>query len=307
MGNSDARDRIELLPVSLLDDHRSLVQEFRRIASQLQTGFGWHYLLDLTWAARILNPVAGQSMLDAGASTGMMQWWLAAQGVDVLSVDRLSRANLDWRFRSWCPVAGLRPDDLGPVGRLSISSFLPPGRNIRDWHHWPAKLRTTLKRVRYPNPHPPQDRGTITIYNQELDNLIDIPNESLDAVVSISALEHNSLEGLSRVVNELLRVLKPGGLLVATLPAAKERDWYHEPSRGWCLTDETLRHLFRLSKQCPSNYAEYDKLFEMLRNCSELRDKLSRTYFRSGNNGMPWGIWDPKYQPVGVIKQKESP
>lgn len=281
-----------------------MVEEFHRIANQLQAGFGWHYLLDLTWAARMLKPVRGQHTLDAGAGRGMMQWWLAAQGVHVLSVDRRGRANLDWRYRSWCPLTGLRPNDLGPVRRLGLTDFLPPGRSIEDWHRWPAKMRTTLRRARHPNPHPPQDRGTVTIYNQELDNLIEIPDGSLDAIVSISALEHNSLDGLSKVVTELLRVLKPGGLLVATLPAAKERDWYHEPSRGWCLTDETLRRLFHLSRDCPSNYAEYDELFGMLRACTELSDNLSRSYFRSGDNGMPWGIWDPKYQPVGVVKRK---
>ncbi len=55
----------------------------------------------------------------------------------------------------------------------------------------------------------------------------------------------------------------------------------------------------------PSNYDCYDELFEALRGCSELHDNLADSYFKSGNNGMPWGIWDPQYQPVGVCKVKE--
>lgn len=57
---------------------------------------------------------------------------------------------------------------------------------------------------------------------------------------------------------------------------------------------------------CRSNYDRYDELFEALRGCSELRDNLPDFYFKSGNNGIPWGVWDPRYQPVGVVKVKNS-
>jgi len=101
-----------------------------------------------------------------------------------------------------------------------------------------------------------------------------------------------------------MRVLKPGGKLIATLGAAKDQDWFHEPSKGWCYTEATLRDIFELNPECPSNYDQYDELFEALCNCTELHDNLADFYFKSGNNGMPWGIWDPKYQPVGVVKVK---
>ena len=32
--------------------------------------------------------------------------------------------------------------------------------------------------------------------------------------------------------------------------------------------------------------------------------RLAAFYARSGDNGMPWGKWDPQYQPVGVCKVK---
>jgi ubiquinone/menaquinone biosynthesis C-methylase UbiE len=101
-----------------------------------------------------------------------------------------------------------------------------------------------------------------------------------------------------------MRVLKPDGKLIATMAAAREEDWFHELSKGWCYSEATLREIFDLSSDCPSNYDRYDELFESLRNCNELCDNLADSYFQSGNNGMPWGIWDPKYQPVGVVKIK---
>jgi hypothetical protein len=101
-----------------------------------------------------------------------------------------------------------------------------------------------------------------------------------------------------------MRVLKPGGLLLATLGAARDADWFHEPSRGWCYTEASLRSLFSLAEDIPANYSHYDELLRDLKNCSELRDNLADFYFRSGDNGMPWGKWDPRYQSVGVCKQK---
>ncbi len=144
----------------------------------------------------------------------------------------------------------------------------------------------------------------VWIYNQDLCHLIDIPDDSLDAVAALSALEHNPPDRLSQVVNELMRVLKPGGILLATLGASPDRDWFHQPSQGWCYTEATLRRAFALSPSAPSNYDRYNELFEALRNCAELRDNLASFYFTSGENGMPWGRWDPQYQSVGVLKVK---
>jgi hypothetical protein len=55
-----------------------------------------------------------------------------------------------------------------------------------------------------------------------------------------------------------------------------------------------------------SNYDEYDRLFSDLRACAELRDNLASFYFKSGSNGMPWGVWDPQYQSVGVLVTKDA-
>ena len=142
------------------------------------------------------------------------------------------------------------------------------------------------------------------IYNHDLAHLDAVPNGSQDAVVAVSALEHNDPANLQTVVDELMRVIKPGGLLLATLGAAKDEDWFHEPSKGWCYTDTSLRRIFKLSNDTPSNYAEHDLLFQALKENETLRDGLAGFYFESGDNGMPWGKWDPQYQPVGVLKQK---
>ena len=289
-------DKIEILSVELLDQHRPTVRALKRLAGSLGLEFGWHYLLDLTWIISLLGSAKGKRILDAGAGTGVLQWYLAEQGAEVISVDRLSRANLPLRFRRRYNVRGLRSQDLLPSATILRQSFtertklqLKVKSQARDLAGLTDLRRTT---------------GRVIIYNQELQRLNDLADASIDAVVAVSALEHNLPEELPRVVIELQRVLKPDGVLLATLGAAPQSDWLHVPSQGWCYTDASLRRNFDLPADTPTNYDRHDDLFDALRDCAELRDGLASFYYQSGDNGMPWGRWDPQYQPVGVCKVK---
>ena len=293
----------EILSVDLLDQHLSLVEALKSLAASLGLEFVLHYLLDLTWIISQLGEIKGKHILDAGAGTGLMQWHLAQNGAEVISVDRMSRADLPLRFRSRFQVQGLRSEDLLPASRVIGSNVAihSQGKHI-------SPVKKTLLRLRdvYYLVKRPSAPGRVIIYNQDLTNLEHIADNSMDAVVAVSALEHNTPEGLQAVVKEITRVLKPGGVLRATLGAGKDQDWWHEPSSGWCYTDASLRRLFDLPPDTPSNYARHDELLATLRNCPELRDNLAGFYKQSDQNGMPWGVWDPQYQPVGVCKIKSG-
>jgi len=278
------------------------VREFQEKSESVGVGLGWHYLLDLVWAARLVAPHQGMWVLDAGAGVGLMQWWLADRGVNVLSVDRGSRQELALNLRTRHHVVGWRAGDLGPLPAPRLRDFLPPRSPFR-WHRYPWKVRDSLALVRARRRGTPPF-GTVYISHQNLTALQEVEDESMDAVVSISALEHNSLGDCVRCVAELLRVLRPGGKLIATVAASKDEDWFHEPSQGWCLTEQTLRSVFELPPDCRSNFQDYDGVLNALRNSRELRDNLAPIYFASGSNGMPWGVWDPKYVPVGVVRTK---
>lgn len=296
-------DRIEILSVALLDQHREVVKSLRRLADSLHLEFGWHYLLDLTWMIARLGDVRGRKIMDAGAGTGIMQWYLAGRGAQILSVDRESRARLPLRFRLRFRVSGLRLEDLEPVSRRSPGDSGQKARLSRraagallrmGGENLPQRFEASLAR----------GQGRVLIYNQDLKELTDVADGSLDAVVAVSSLEHNDPADLERVVAELMRVLRPGGSLLATLGASRDEDWFHEPSHGWCYSEASLRRAFRLSPDAPSNYSQYDEMFAALRSSRELSENLASFYVRSGDNGMPWGVWDPRYQPVGVVKVK---
>jgi SAM-dependent methyltransferase len=282
--------KIEILSTALLDEHRLLVNELRSLARRLGLDFGWHYLLDLAWILSQLQPRPGQAIMDAGAGVGVMQWFLAERGCQVISADRMARADLPLRFRGRYRVQGLREQDLLPMPQ-AIGLALRRGR-LGDLGRGLLGLASAG-----------QPGGTVRLYHQDLGSLPDLADNSLDAVVAVSALEHNPPDGLRQVVDELMRVLKPGGALLATLGAARQADWFHAPSHGWCYTADSLRRLFDLPA-APDNYHQYDRLLAALRDCAELRDNLAGFYFKSGENGMPWGKWDPQYLPVGVCKIK---
>lgn len=292
------QEKIEILPVTLLEGQRHTVTELKQLARSLRLDFGWHYLLDLTWMIDELGPVEGKRIIDAGAGTGVMQWYLANHGAHVISVDRFSRTNLPLRFRSRFNVCGARPHDLTPAWQVFKD-------NLRAKSNLKVKLSSQTREL-FSMADRQHAKGDVKIYNQDLKHMPEIENDSIDAVVAVSALEHNQPDDLEVVVAELMRVLKPGGVLLATLGAARDQDWLHKPSQGWCYTDTSLRRYFGLPDGTPSNYTDYDELLSDLRNCAELRDNLAKFYFKSGDNGMPWGVWDPQYQTVGVCKIKKD-
>ncbi|MEW5870900.1 MAG: class I SAM-dependent methyltransferase [Chloroflexota bacterium] len=285
--------------MELLDQHRPLVQDLKQLAASLGLELGWHYLLDLTWIItglrQHLGTLQGKSIMDAGAGTGILQWYLAQQGAQVVSVDRLSRAALPLRFRKRFRVEGLRPADLLPADQTIRANL-----SQRGWA-LPALASQAKDWLSSQQPTAPVS-GQVILYNQDLAHLSDLADQSLDAVVAVSSLEHNTPEGLQQVVAEIHGVLKPGGALLASLVAARDQDTWHAPSSAWCYTDASLRRIFGLPANAPSNYEDYDKLFAALRDCAELRENLASFYFKSDQNGMPWGKWDPQYQPVGVYK-----
>ena len=116
-------EKIEILNVELLNRHRLLVEQLKSLAAELDLELGWHYLLDLSWIITNLEAIDGRTILDAGAGIGLMQWYLAKEGAQVISVDRLDRSDMDLRYRSCFHVEGFREADLSPIHSILLKSF----------------------------------------------------------------------------------------------------------------------------------------------------------------------------------------
>lgn len=293
-------DRLEVLSTTLLDQHHSVVKDLKRIARLVHLEFGWHYLLDLTWIIDNLDLAQLNNVLDAGAGVGVLQWYLASKGINVLSVDRDDRADLEPHFRKYFFVQGLRPQDL-KANYPWRTAFTRPGTFSQKLKGFGRdQLSMLQKKSILPG------SGTVTMYHQDLRTLTDVPENSFDAIVAVSSLEHNSPEVLPLVVDELMRVLKPGGKLVASLSTTGPEDGFHTPSSGWMYSETSIKKCFKLDDGLVTNFADYPRLLGEINNSAELRDGLAKFYFRSEKGGMPRGVWNPQYVPVGICKVKSK-
>lgn len=293
------QDRLEILSTNLLEQYRSQATELKAVAKSVRQEFGWHYLLDLIWIINQLDLDALETVMDAGAGLGVLQWFLASKGIKIISVDRIDRSDLALHFRARFKVSGMRPEDLSSDFRAITKAIQKPVPLKKKMRRLGRDLFSLFGRKVITS-----TSGMVIFYNQDLKMLVDIPDDSVDAIVSVSALEHNEPEDLGLVVRELMRVLKPGGKLVATMSTSGNEDKFHQPSLGWVYSETSLRKYFDLGEDILSNYDNYPALLEEIRNSSELRDTLAKFYYKSGGGGMPWGVWDPQYVPVGICKVK---
>lgn len=296
------KNSIELIPVDILDKYPALSSELDQLGRSLALSSGWHYALDWTWVTSKIGEVGGKTILDAGAGIGLMQWYLASKRANIISVDRSDRRCIPFHLLRKFNVKGYRPQD-NPLTMKEIINITNGKASLT------RRLKTTgrgffgsLRSFGQSYDH----KGTVRFLNVDLGDLSLIPANSVDIVVSISALEHNKrIENIKNIIQELERVLAPGGMMLITLSAAAGKDCFFSPAYSWCLTDATLRKLFDFDEGLPSNFYEYENFSEKLKKSEILRKNMSLRYYFQPNSGMPWGKWDPKYLPVGIVKIKQ--
>lgn len=290
-------DTLELLSPDLLRDHAELAGQVRAFCTRMQKPLGWHYVLDYIWVLRQLEQHPGvRVVLDAGAGNGAFQALLAHGGRAVLSVD-FSRRIPPHQYVDLCRVALARDDvrEQGEYAGYIARNYGQSGQPVRQIPFLADADPCAVLAA---------GEADLVYYQADLAHMPLLPDAGVDAVVSISALEHNDPRDLPRVLAELRRVLKPGAPMLVTVSAAREADWFHEQSKGWCFTEATLAKLFGLG-DFQSNFGEYERIMARMREGGELKEHLAPFYFQSGDNGMPWGRWDPRYLPVGVACRKE--
>lgn len=126
----------------------------------------------------------------------------------------------------------------------------------------------------------------------------EVMDDFFDAIVSMSALEHIPFKQLQNALSELNRVLKPNAKwAVTTSGTDKASTWFHDPSKGYCFSQSDLENKFNA---CSTLNQHPEKILQKYKGNKYLQENLAGFYFKSGDNGMPWGKWDPQYIPVGI-------
>jgi ubiquinone/menaquinone biosynthesis C-methylase UbiE len=328
--NAVFSDKIEILGLDIFDTHRDEIEIVKKYCEYFDAALGWHYYLDLAWILKGVSTLPkGSLLLDAGAGSGILQFILADMGFNVISADFMGRdfskgyagryAHVIHSLNSqknsvqnsytnhlktvYASCGNGLLHNISRYFKMLETKLHSPDSNIEDNLYVPG---TTSNDSRFDSSLP-GNIGRIFLYKCDIGNMPLLTNNMIDGVVSVSALEHNSRAGFEKCMTELLRVTKPSGSMFITVSAALDDDYYHEPSKGWCYSEKTLMELFRLSTGTRSNFCQSNELYNALKSDgNELQKRLSRVYFESGENGMPWGKWNPQYQPVGIVKVVEN-
>ena len=279
------RNKIELLREALIDEHKDVALDILGYASKLGIVLGWHYLLDIIWILKELNVHKGKTILDAGAGNGVLQYILASKGYNVISADVNPRER---------PLYATNMYNIEFMGTETYISH-----PFLEWHRAEKKEAQDNNVIIHQSTLP-----TITLYQCELRNMGLLRNDSIDAVVSVSALEHNPPENIGAILSEFQRVLKKGSTMLLTVSASLD-SYFHEPSCSWVLHEDDVRTYYNLGSNIESNFHMYNDIFGKLCTSKRLHNWMASVYYRKEKNGMPWGRWNPQYQPVGILKINE--
>ena len=280
------------------------------LKSTYRMRIGWHYIVDLIWIySKAKHWPDNYRVLDAGGGRGPAQFLLAEMGFNVTNIDlfhlipyyaqrqryKLHKTELDSYVASDYVQHIESFRNIQQIIKIIVLGLIkmPVLRSISSYvySHQHEKWR---RRFGF------QDREVGSV-EWVLGNLCDIPeytDDTFDAVVSLSALEHIPIDVLPLAMSEIDRIVKPNGQwAITTSGTNKGESWFHEPSKGYCFSESDFEKIFLAQN---TNKIKADLIFNKYNNCAYLKDNLTSFYKKSGENGMPWGVWDPQYIPVGI-------
>ncbi|MDD4910439.1 MAG: class I SAM-dependent methyltransferase [Candidatus Omnitrophica bacterium] len=310
------QDKIEILSADLMKDHPDKLKLVEYWAGVTHYPMGWHYWLDFIWILDHLEKIKlprGSWIMDAGAGNGVLQFILAARGYNVISLDFAERDlppaagmifnveqrrhgldNFEHRYRKFISHKKKKPDwGVKGIIKYLVYEFAPTYINLNMWKE---AFKSRFGSNAY---------GKIVRVLGDFTNLKEFADGELDCIISVSALEHADHADISKAAGEFNRILKKSAYMFLTVSAAKDKDWYFHPARGWCFCEDSIRKIFALDG-CPANFVDYDNLFKKLKDSNEIKKRVSRYYLGTADSGLPFGIYEPRYQPVGIAKQKEK-
>jgi ubiquinone/menaquinone biosynthesis C-methylase UbiE len=300
------RATIELLSTDLLDDKVS----FRSVYFWIKifiAEVGWHYPLDLIWQYKKIKELdlpKGAIIVDAGAGHGMMQFILAGQGYNVLSIDFSSR-KLPFLQSKLFKMKNERSKSikndytkhLTLVSKLSFSKVFNKIKlaiiNFSGFY----LIKGFVNKNKY---------GSIKYIQADFSDLSFIKSNTIDAVVSTSAIEHNPVhENLKKGISEFNRILKPNSSMFITTSVTNDVCVFDNPTKGYFYDERTLVSIFNLDEYS-SNFNSYSEIFDHINKNKFLKKMIPFNYKKTPNCGMPYGKWNIRYLPVGITKIKDN-
>ena len=259
---------IELLNGDLLSDQEKLdeIDHWLKVMNRPQ---GWHYDMDIIWLLKGLEEAGikkGDTILDAGAGMGITQFILAAKGYNVISLDFSPRLNPSLA-KDIFEIKVIEQDKLDYkhdyIGFVKYDSTKNEGENNKTldlvekvWKTMGRGPGYMLNRIKQQLQN--KQNKQVNLNEKGKDHtgfgkikfiraaFHDIPltDKEVDAMVSVSAIEHADPKLMQKNINEMKRVVKKGKpLLITTSATGKNKDWFHEKTQGWCFSKETFSEI----------------------------------------------------------------
>lgn len=321
-----------MLDIGLLDDEQKL-KEITHWLKTLNWPNGWHYDLDIIWILKNIEELklpSGAIIVDVGAGLGVTQFILAARGYNVISLDFTDREIP--KFTKGIFNIEIEKKVLGDSENeyMNFMTYGQENKKLKKLSLIVKKINTivcdptlsiyylkNISKIFYYFKIELCKRFNIYYFLEKLKNHssfgkiiflratfnnMHLVDNLADALVSVSAFEHNTYEDMPDSVKEFERVLKKGARMLITTSASYDEDWYFEPSKGWNFTCRTLSEWFNVKGEYKYCYA---KALERIRSSKKLKSRISPFYKYNGQNGLPYAkLEDAKYVPVGIIKTK---
>ena len=287
-----------------------VIESFLKITDRTQ--IGWHYITDITWIySHIKDWPRDFKVLDAGGGGGPVQFLMAELGFDVTNIDlNLDKPGLAYQNRYQCTYEVLPSFKNTKYGtflsgtdgkKQFLKALIKIIKQSVPYKWWSAR-RYAIKHEQWRKiiKLSSSKIGHIKWLKGNLCHIPEVSDNTFDAVVSLSALEHIHFGNLKNAVEEIKRVVKPDARwAVTTSGTEKAETWFHEPSQSNCFSSRDLERIFGANPNGEQNPQEILKKYQ---NNSYLKENLAKFYFKSDRYGMPWGKWNPKYIPVGIFK-----
>lgn len=277
---------IKLLKTDLLKE-KSILKEISYWSNVLNRPNGWHYDLDHIWILSQLRDLGikpGATIVDAGAGHGLFQYILAANGYNIISLDFSKRVPLR-RTKKIFNITGMGDENINyDHSYMNVINFNTKWNIFKK-----IKLLNIFKIPkitkglllffiqRFFNPKNSKKFGIIKFLRAPFHRM-PLEKDSIDAIVSISALEHADINLFDENIQEFVRVLKPGGsCLITTSFTGEPENRYHKQTEGWCFSKSFLKEKFQISTE----HLDFKSIKMEFESSSTLKARLDPYYHLS--------------------------
>jgi ubiquinone/menaquinone biosynthesis C-methylase UbiE len=249
----------DLLDPDLFKKYKKEVLYIDKWLKIMNRSNGWHYHLDILWIIQELKNAGikkGSTILDAGAGMGVTQFILASLGYNVISLDftprvkpkfsknifdiKLDSQELDYKHSYMDYIkykdGSVKKDIKGIKSRNVIRSFYSMVRSLRN---------TIINKFETFKDH--SNFGKIEFIRAAF-HQIPLKDKSVDAVISVSAIEHADRKIIKENLKEISRIVRDGGVsLITTSLTHKKETIYNHKYEAWEFSESELNNLLKLN------------------------------------------------------------